>query len=166
MSIDKQLLLVRHAVAANAATDLDRGLTAYGQQQASDLGAWLVEIEFKPQRMLVSHARRARETAQAIIHRLAYPHDQVKTEPLLYNASAGDYVQLLDKAFAMDSTVMIVAHNPGISNIARMLLGPSASAHIKPATLIWISLSGESNDWQQATATLLTRIDPYSSESR
>ena len=60
------LILWRHAEAADGAPDLDRPLTAHGRAQAKAMAAWLEGRLPKKLRILVSPARRAQETAQAL----------------------------------------------------------------------------------------------------
>src|SRR4051794_37639527 len=58
----RRLLLVRHANAADAPSDVDRPLTERGARQAAAIGAWLEQAGLVPDRVLVSSARRAEET--------------------------------------------------------------------------------------------------------
>ena len=60
------LILWRHADAEDGADDLARALTPKGHKQATQMARWLREHLPKDTRVIVSPARRAQETAQAL----------------------------------------------------------------------------------------------------
>lgn len=118
----RTLLLLRHgkAVAAEPDKDHDRALAPRGRQQADTIATLLARLGLQPEVALVSDARRTVETAE---HALAGSATEIAIEPTLYAASAET---LLDRARAAPDTarrVMLVGHNPGIGELARLLEG-------------------------------------------
>ena len=68
------LILWRHAEAEDAdgeISDLDRCLTRRGEKQAKRVARWLLEYLPDTRRILVSPARRTRQTADALGARMA-----------------------------------------------------------------------------------------------
>lgn len=111
---------MRHAEAVpyEAAPDFDRDLTAKGLAQATQIGMQLAERHFKPDLVLCSTANRTRQTLEQVMKGAnvtglewkAVFHDD------LYNASMMTILGLVDALPDDVRTVMIIAHNPGISN--------------------------------------------------
>ena len=61
-----ELILWRHAEAAEGVPDITRQLTARGKKQAEEVGKWLRARLPAQTRVLVSPARRTLQTAQAL----------------------------------------------------------------------------------------------------
>ena len=124
----KQLWLLRHAEAEPASaglTDFERPLTAAGRAQAAAAAAQLRQLDVRPDLMLASPALRASETALIVAQRLQCPA-VVRYQPSLYQASAAQLLAALQGCEAGVSTLLLVAHNPGLSQLAQRLGGPSA----------------------------------------
>jgi len=118
------LVLVRHAdtlPAVAGCPDRERTLSERGQAQLSALRKWLsrrMERLPRPWRLLVSPARRAQQTAAPLA-------EQMDLEPLceemLYEAEPDDF-QALMAVHAEVGTLLMVAHNPGLGDLASQLL--------------------------------------------
>jgi phosphohistidine phosphatase len=124
----RTLVLLRHAKADNpkAVADIDRPLTSRGHADAAAAGAWLSHRGFVPDLVVCSPSRRTRETWHGVALALHTAPD-VRYDRGVYTASARD---LLDLICAMDDTagtVMMVGHNPGLSQLS-MLLDDSRDA--------------------------------------
>lgn len=119
----KTLLLVRHAKSDwgdPGLDDHDRRLNPRGLRDAPRMGRYLAERGVRPDILLASTALRAATTARLIAAELGV---EVTDDDELYAASART---LLARASAMPATagtVMLVAHNPGISELARRFDG-------------------------------------------
>lgn len=116
------LLLWRHAEAADGSPDLDRALTARGLDQAASMARWLTPRLPSNLRVLVSPARRAQETARA----LGRPFDTVDA------LSTGADVEALLAAAGWpdaDRPVMLVGHQPTLGEVAAYLLKGDASLY-------------------------------------
>jgi phosphohistidine phosphatase len=110
-----ELILWRHAEAEDGEPDLTRNLTSEGNRQAERMARWLHGFLPKQVRVICSPANRARQTADAL--HLRY---EVSEE-----IAPGCSVQQLLKASgwpAGDDVLVIVGHNPAISELASLLL--------------------------------------------
>ena len=112
------LILWRHAEALDMREledDLDRALTARGERQAHRMAAWLGRQLPSSARVLVSPARRAQQTAQALDRKF-------KTTAAL--GPAGDVEGLLSAARWPDGreAVLVVGHQPMLGLAASYLL--------------------------------------------
>src|SRR5918998_6449827 len=88
----RRLMLLRHAKAGPLAAggDLERPLAESGRTGAQSLGAYLAGEQLDPDLVLVSPARRTRETWEALSSSL---QAQMRVEPRLYDD--GDPERLL-----------------------------------------------------------------------
>jgi len=112
------LILWRHAEALDMREledDLDRALTAKGERQAHRMAAWLGRQLPSSARVLVSPARRAQQTAQALDRKF-------KTVPAL--APDADVDALLHAVRWPDGRepVLVVGHQPTLGLAAAYLL--------------------------------------------
>jgi phosphohistidine phosphatase len=121
-----RLILLRHAKAESEAPsgdDFDRPLAARGQREAQAVGVQLAALGLKPDIALVSPSLRTRETWQLV--ETTAPGAEVRFDPSLYNAEAGAIHRLAEKAGP--GTVIVVAHNPGLQELAVRLLRDGAA---------------------------------------
>ena len=120
----KRLILVRHAEAAPAGsqqTDHDRPLSDLGITEAGKLAHHLKKKGHVPDRMLVSSANRTQTTAQMLMTAFGQDNVDVEVRQELYLADAsGLWESILNTDDGFDS-LMIVAHNPGLSDLAHLL---------------------------------------------
>jgi phosphohistidine phosphatase len=120
---------MRHGEAANAAPgdgDHERALTETGRQAAAAMARELVERGPAPDLVLCSSARRARETWSAVADELARL-PQMTAEEGLYLASAPALVERLLLLTGPDAAVLLIGHNPGLSQLALGLAGGGAA---------------------------------------
>ncbi len=129
------LILWRHAEAFEAREgqdDLDRPLTPKGERQAARMAQWLVRQLPAGARVLVSPARRAQQTAQALEGRL-------RTVPAL--APGGGVYELLHAARWPDAreAVLVVGHQPTLGlAAARLLAGSDAAWAVRKGAVWWV----------------------------
>lgn len=121
----KRILLLRHAKSSHdepAADDFDRPLNPRGQAAAPLVGACMAERGWLPERVLVSAARRARETVEGLWP--DWPQQPpTLVESGLYGASARDLVERLRNLPDDEASVLLVGHNPAIQQAALDLAG-------------------------------------------
>ena len=144
------LVLVRHAKSDWGdphLDDHDRPLNDRGRRDAPRMARRLAETGFRPDALVSSTAVRARTTAEAFAEELGAA---VTLDPELYGAPAR---ALLAAAAATGvRSVLVVAHDPGMSVLAAQLSGDGI-AHMPTcavATFRW-----DDGDWDVATA-----VDP------
>jgi phosphohistidine phosphatase len=126
----RRLMLLRHAKTesdAPSGRDLDRRLDDRGHRDAAQIGDWLAAHPPFPDTVLVSHAVRARQTWdvawEAMKDRVAVP--QVEILPELYGADPAEILDAIRTATAPANPrrLLLVGHNPGMHEVALMLLG-------------------------------------------
>lgn len=116
-----RLTLVRHgkAVPAHAGQeDFDRALEPDGHREVLQLGRRLRERELKPACLISSPALRALTTANLLARELSYPGSAVISDERLYLISADAILEWLRAADRAAQHLMIVGHNPGLSEFA------------------------------------------------
>ena len=120
----KTLILTRHAKSSwkhPFLADIDRPLNKRGERDAPVMGKRLSRRNLIPDALVTSPAARALATATAISEPLGYPTGKIIVEDVLYEASKD---RLLDAIYSLDDawgTVMIVAHNPGLTDLVNEL---------------------------------------------
>ncbi len=121
----KTLIIVRHAKSSwdnPMLTDHDRPLLEIGKKRTRLVVNKLQDLQIKPDLIISSSATRALETAQYLAKGLGYPKETIKTSSAYYLASTRD---LLNEFFDMPDrfhTVMMVGHNPTLTNLANKFL--------------------------------------------
>ena len=120
----KRLLLLRHARAApgGGQDDFDRALTSSGGADAGRMGDYLVSQGLTPDIVVFSGARRTRETAEIVIGRLGRAVE-AQEENAVYEATRHLILALLRQIPDNVSSVLLVGHNPGMSEVANLLVG-------------------------------------------
>ena len=139
-----QLFLMRHGESPAGPNDFERPLTDRGRKGARACARALQSRALKPEIALVSPALRCRETWA----RLAplTPECSLVLAPSLYGASVSTLLeQLLTQTPSPGETVLLLAHNPGISDLAAQLTG---AAPLSPGD--FLQLKGEGRSWEAA----------------
>ena len=113
----RRLVLVRHAKAAQEGADLDRPLARRGTTEAPVIGRWLAEQRIAPDRVVVSPARRARQTWQLAAAELG-PAAEPELDERVYDNTVEDLLAVIRETPAALSTLAIVGHNPAIQELA------------------------------------------------
>ncbi|HUA90680.1 MAG TPA: histidine phosphatase family protein [Steroidobacteraceae bacterium] len=145
----KRLTLMRHGDARwkdSAQSDLERPLNRRGTVAAEAMARRLLELELLPDLLLVSPARRAQQTADIVARELALPARRVLREENLYLASAGDLLAAAHQTGPRVAHLMVIAHNPGLSDLLRMLAPADAQAR-SLGTAALCSLTFECEAW-------------------
>jgi phosphohistidine phosphatase len=149
-----RLLLVRHAEAGApaSASDPERRLTAQGRAGAARMGAYFCASGLVFDLALVSPARRARDTLDLILRELPQT-PACELEASLYNAGVDTLRDLLAQTAGWVKTLLIVGHNPGLGEFARLLVrgGESAVPRHFPAPCLAV-IDFSCGDWSEAGA--------------
>jgi phosphohistidine phosphatase len=128
------LLLWRHADAADGQPDHARELTARGRQQAKRMAAWLNARLPEDAVILVSPAMRAQQTAAAL------KRGFTTCDAIEPGAVCADVLQAIGP-FTANGTTLLVGHQPTLGQVAsRLLTGVEADMSVKKAALWWITL--------------------------
>jgi len=139
----KHLTLVRHAKsswAAPASPDRDRVLTDRGERDARMMGRRLVARKARPSLIVSSPAARAQATARAIASALAYPTEFLQFEDQLYLASSDELLELIRSQRDDFSDLMVVGHNPGLTDLVNRLLPEQALDNLPTAGVVAVNI--------------------------
>lgn len=123
------LLLLRHAKSSwdnPALADYDRPLAKRGVKAAPRVGAELAALGLHPALILCSGAARARETLSLVLPAIAEPAPEVIYDDAFYMASPDALLAMLRTLPAgggAPKSVMVVGHNPGLEELAELLVG-------------------------------------------
>lgn len=121
--MQKTLILLRHAKTETGSAGQDdkaRRLIPRGNEATRIIGNWLVEKGLIPDYVLCSDAIRTTETVLGIEHAYKRPLP-VNYTPKLYLASANEILNVIEAVPENVSRLMVVAHNPGVHELAMKL---------------------------------------------
>lgn len=148
----KELILMRHGIAESASfgtDDFERNLTSKGRQVVERQGKIIADKNIVPQKIITSSARRTRTTAEI----LAYEWGVKKvldTEKWLYHDfTTNDFLKWLAKTDPNIQRLLVIGHNPTISNMAYRL-SEQVDFSFNPATWAYITFNVDS--WGQVQA--------------
>ena len=145
------LILWRHAEAVDGVPDAARSLTQRGLKQAAKVAAWLNERLPEDAEILVSPAKRAQQTAEALGRAF-------KTcEELDVGESA---IRLLSSVHWPDGVkrcVLVVGHQPTLGEVAALLLGgDEAQWSVKKGAVWWLSSRVRADETQVVLRAAIT----------
>jgi phosphohistidine phosphatase len=130
----RQLILLRHAKSDwPDVPDRERPLAKRGRRDAPRIGRWLHEHGYQPDVVVVSAARRTRQTWDLVAPELGGT-PAVRFEPRAYAASALTLLYLAQELPSRYQTALFIAHNPGLSDLASSLAAPGMGPGMDRAT--------------------------------
>ncbi len=144
----KQLTLIRHAKSSwddSSLSDYARDLNERGRRDAVRIGEALHEREIKFDLVLCSSAIRARETLSLLREKLELEDDSIHYLDDLYCASVPTLVELIRPLDNDKNNIAIVAHNPGLEDLATMLSNDNKTF----VTCSVMQIEFEMDDWKQ-----------------
>lgn len=147
-----ELVLMRHAAAlpaAMGATDFERPLSASGRAAAAQAGRRLAAAGLKVQRVLFSPAQRTRDTAAIVARELSLDPGALQSVPELYAASPLTIRASIERYHGNAITLMVVGHNPGLSELGHELDSAQSRNHLSTAAF-W-RLPFDAARWQLLT---------------
>jgi phosphohistidine phosphatase len=143
----RRVILLRHGHAEESRDDFARPLSDTGRAAAERAGSAIERAGWCPDRVLTSPAPRARETAEIAARACGFA-GSIASNRDLYLASGARYLAALRDLSAGASSVLLVGHNPGLSELARTLcrhpgeLAPAAFASAAFEIDGWEALEG------------------------
>lgn len=145
----KRLTLMRHGDAQwkdPDVADFARPLNRRGNSEAEGIARRLAELQLTPDLIITSPARRAAQTAEAVARELSLLPRALQFEEGLYLASAEDILKLAQKIGPRVGHLLIVGHNPGISEVAAAL-APNVEMN-GLATAAFCSITFDTQQWR------------------
>jgi phosphohistidine phosphatase len=121
----KVLYLVRHAKSdwgKPGQKDEERILLEKGIKRTAMIVDYLRQKEVMPDVIVSSPAARASLTANLIAAGLGYPEKKVDHEQLIYSGDSDDILDHIYETPAKVNSMMIVGHNPTLTNLANRFL--------------------------------------------
>lgn len=121
----KTLYLLRHAKAASddsALDDRDRPLNDQGRAAAAIMAQYMKARAYQPDFVLCSSAVRCRQTLDAVTEHLG--DLPVRVDDALYLAAPDALHRFVTELGPDIDRVLIIGHNPGIGEFARMFADP------------------------------------------
>jgi phosphohistidine phosphatase len=120
----RTLLLMRHAKSSwknPALDDHDRPLNKRGKRDAPRMGQLLAEHKLLPDLVLCSSARRARDTAFAVLREAGYD-GETRILRSLYMADPQSALEVLRRLEGEPERVLVIGHNPGLEELVQALV--------------------------------------------
>lgn len=127
----RRLILLRHTKSdwPTGMADPERPLAPRGREAAPRLGAYLAQQGLVADRVLISPARRTRETWELVSGQMP-PVPMAASEPRIYDASASRLLGVVREQPRQVHTLMLVGHNPGLEDLAASLVANGVVADI------------------------------------
>ncbi|MFA5782094.1 MAG: histidine phosphatase family protein [Bacteroidales bacterium] len=143
----KTLYIVRHAKSSWAfpgLPDIDRPIVDKGINNTKKIVIEMNNRKVQVDLLISSHAKRAYETAKIIATGINYAVEKIEVSEGIYRVNRDDIFNIL---FALNDTidsVMIVGHNPTLTQFANLFLDKKID--ILPTSGV-ISISFKINNW-------------------
>ncbi|HEX5618636.1 MAG TPA: histidine phosphatase family protein [Solirubrobacteraceae bacterium] len=159
----RRLYLLRHAKSSWKETgvpDHDRPLAGRGRKAAKAMAKHLHENRIRPQLVLCSSATRARQTFERLEPLGAR---EVHIERELYGADAATLLGRLRDVPDGVGSVMVIAHNPGLEELTRVLAREDEDVGEKFPTGALATLAFRDREWaslERGTAELVDFVRP------
>ncbi len=131
----RRLILFRHAKAARGAPgmrDFDRPLEDRGRDDARVIGAYLARHRFTPNRVVISPSLRTRETWDHAATSFRLP--AATEDERIYEAAPEDILAVISEVPAEIETLLLVGHNPGLHQLACILIATGDIDHREQLT--------------------------------
>lgn len=155
----KTIMLMRHAKSShNANRDKDRELTHFGLEDAKEMGQYLKETDNIPTEIISSPARRAKQTVTKVTEQLEIPSGSISWNNDFYSGSAADYLQAIEQAPKEADLILLVGHNPSISEAGTALLKQSAGSTRRMSPAMLVCLEHPAGVWD--------KVQPHSAQLR
>lgn len=124
----RRLILLRHAKSdrPSGVADLDRPLNTRGKRAAPQMGAYLAAEGLIPDAVVVSPARRTRETWDAVQGALKELEAQIVSS--IYEAPETALLAVVRSTPDTTGSLLMIGHNPGLQDLAMRLAGSGEKA--------------------------------------
>jgi phosphohistidine phosphatase len=163
----RRLILVRHAEAGSALVDRDRQLTPLGEEHAAAAGEWLARAGLRPDRVVVSPARRTLQTWDRIREALDGAPER-ETDERIWDNTVDGLLELVRETGEDIGTLLLVGHNPAVGTLAHVLddgegdeaARQSLAAGFPPGSVAVYGVPASFAELDEAGATLVDLAEP------
>ncbi len=143
----RELILIRHTKSGwgdLSLPDFERTLKKDRIDDAKNMAKKLHTLSVTPDLILCSPAKRTKQTAEYFCEALNYPFANIQFEQRLYETSAADYLEVVQETPLEVATLVLVGHNPSITDFANMFTHPRIE-ELPTTGVIWLEF--DSADW-------------------
>lgn len=155
----RELLLLRHGTAeAGGGDDRTRALTDPGKRDVQRMGVHLAANDWLPDTAVASPATRTHVSAEKALKAAGLGVASLGLEPGIYGASTTALMGVLASFGEAPHRVLMVGHNPGISDLATVLTGRPVM--FAPGMLARLRMPEDWTVLRPGTASLLAHVDP------
>ena len=149
--MERQLIVMRHAKSSWASpslSDHERPLNERGMRDAPRVAQRLTELQWQPQVVISSDARRTRQTAKLM---LSVWEEGIESQFLasLYLAGPKELLPAVSSVSAEVESLLVLGHNPGWSHVVHRLTGTEVVLKTATAAL----LHAECDSWEECFDT-------------
>src|ERR1700760_2472919 len=135
-----QIFFLRHANAGepklNPVKDEKRPLDKLGIEQSHDVGRALAALNITVDAIISSPLRRATQTAAVVANEIDY-EDKVVTDSALRPGASYEQFQELLRKYSRRDAIMVVGHNPTMTEFLNKLIGASGnSVELKKGAIV------------------------------
>ena len=158
----KSLLIMRHgkAEAYNEDGDKYRVLAHRGKREAKTMGELILDKAGTPDLVVSSDAARAHETAVLAAEASGY-NEKIVLAPMMYDASLGSLLKVVQSLPESASTALIVGHNPGLEDLATQLTKSDLPSGVLPTSgVIHLHIKGHWSKLRAGGAKLVAEYSP------
>jgi phosphohistidine phosphatase len=141
-----QIFFLRHANAGepklNPIKDAKRPLDKLGIEQSHDVGRSLAALNITVDVIVSSPLRRATQTAAVVANEIDY-EDKVVTDNALRPGASYEQFQELLRRYGRKDAIMVVGHNPTMTEFLNKLIGAAAnSVEVKKGAIVRVEKEG------------------------
>ena len=144
----KTFYLIRHAKSDwdTPTSDFERPLNNKGKRSALIMAKKLHKLNFRPNIIISSPAKRALQTSLVFANELDYGATNIVFDNLIYEASLDNLISIINNISSIHQNVILVGHNPGITELANYLTGNFINA-VPTCSVIKVEL--EVDNWDE-----------------
>ena len=149
----REVILIRHTKSSWAdlgMRDFDRPLKKDRTDDAKNMAEYLKELNLKPELILCSPAVRTKQTAEFFCAKLKYNFSDIIFDMRLYESSAEDYMQVIREANAKIKTLVVIGHNPSITDFTNQFLKDKID-EVPTTGVVWLEF--ETDNWEIYSTT-------------
>jgi phosphohistidine phosphatase len=144
----KTIYLVRHGKSSwthKDVSDDQRPLLVKGENNTKNVAEYFVKHKLAVDVIISSHAIRAYETAKIIAAVIKYPEKEIKIDNQIYFSDGEGYFDVFYELSNDINSVMLVGHNPSITNFANHFI-ENKIENIPTSAVVCISFN-KMKDW-------------------
>lgn len=146
----RTLVIIRHAKSSWAnplQSDFERPLNDRGEHDAPAMGERLKKLGIKPDCIISSTAKRAKQTAKRVAEGIGFDKDKIQFADKLYHCIPAVFIEVIEGIPDEVQTLFIVAHNPGITDFANELSDDFRIDNMPTCAVVGAEV--EARDWSE-----------------